>query len=242
MISFANILFRDIGKDEVVDYGKYGIVFDRDFITKEFDLNPVFYIKGENEIEKTFKNNFENSFIPQILDIVKAFHTKNNGKNFNDYIEIDPMSREIKGLVKSLDKNVNDEFIKSIKTVFESYFNNSLKQGLLLKPFKVINKDGEEKVAYNEREWRKSFFDSFYISENTPNGDLNKEYVKWISKEKPHFTDKYVLKFRLSDVKCIYVDNESEVHDLQMFIKKKFKNQSIDINTLKEYKKRESKS
>lgn len=242
MISFANILFRDIGKDEVVDYGKYGIVFDRDFITKEFDLNPVFYIKGENEIELTFQNNFQNSFIPQILDIVKGFHINSNGKNFTDYIEIDPMSPEIKDLIKYLDKNVSDEFIKSIKTVFESYFINSLKQGLLLKPFKVKKTNGEEKVAYNEREWRKSFFDLFYISEDKPDGNLNKEYDKWNSAKKPHFTDKYVQKFRLSDVKCIYVDNESEIHDLQVFIKKKFKNQSIEINTLKEYKKRESKS
>lgn len=40
MISFSNILFRDIGENEVVDYGKYGIVFDRDYIIDKFNLNP----------------------------------------------------------------------------------------------------------------------------------------------------------------------------------------------------------
>lgn len=35
MISFANILYRDIGKNKVVDYGKYGSRFTINFIPKD---------------------------------------------------------------------------------------------------------------------------------------------------------------------------------------------------------------
>ncbi|RKN19227.1 hypothetical protein D7035_13945, partial [Aquimarina sp. AD1] len=75
MISFANILFRDIGENEVVNYGKYGIVFERDSIIKKFDLNPVFYVKNKSDLETTFKTNFENSIIPQTLKVAKDFYT-----------------------------------------------------------------------------------------------------------------------------------------------------------------------
>ena len=57
MISFSNILFRDIGDDEVVDYGNYGVVFDRDDVIEKFDLNPVFYVKNVSELNDIFSDN-----------------------------------------------------------------------------------------------------------------------------------------------------------------------------------------
>jgi len=234
MISFSNILFRDIGKNEVVDYGKYGIVFDRDTIIKKFDLNPVFYVKNESDLETTFKTNFENSIIPQTLKVAKDFYTDCNCEKFTDHININPISNEVKDLLNTLDKNVNDDFINSLKTIFENYFVNSLKQMLVLKPYTVENKSSETKIAYNEREWRKSYFELNFISEFTPKGEINKEFQKWINTSKPHYTEKYVQKFDLSDVKLIYVENENEVKDLNNFIKLNFLNQSIHIKTLSE--------
>lgn len=91
MISFANILFRDIGENEVIDYGTYGIVFNRDYIISRFDLNPVFYVKNESEIEEIFPYNFQTSIIPQTLHLAKEFYIKCNCKRYSEHIHINPM-------------------------------------------------------------------------------------------------------------------------------------------------------
>jgi uncharacterized protein YcgL (UPF0745 family) len=238
MISFANILFRDIGEKEVIDYGKYGIVFDRDYIIEKFDLNPVFYVKNESEIEEIFPYNFQTSIIPQTLHLAKDFYIKSNCKTYSEYICINPISDEVKHLLDTLDKDVNDDFIHSIKVIFENYFLNTMKQILLLKPFKVENKEGVTKIAYNEREWRKSFFDLHYISEIKPDGKINEQYEKWINTSKPHFTDKYILKFDIAEVQYVYVENENEVEEVKNFVTEKFQ-KNIEVFTLSELKERE---
>lgn len=240
MISFANILFRDIGKNEVVDYGNYGIVFDRDLAIKKFDLNPVFYVKNNSSIDLTFKYNFENSIIPQTLQIAKDVYAQANIEKYTDHIIYNPMSDEIKNLLNTLDKNVNDDFLQSLKVIFENYFVNSLKQALLLKPFRVKNKEGITKIAYNEREWRKSFFNLHFISEFTPNGNNNEIYSKWLNTKKPHYTKENILNFELSDIKSIYVTNTNEIEELNKFIQDNFGNYKIEINTLEQFKLQEN--
>ncbi|RKN04360.1 hypothetical protein D7035_21835, partial [Aquimarina sp. AD1] len=152
------------------------------------------------------------------------------------YINFNPISNEVKNLLNTLDKNVNDEFINSLKIIFENYYENSLKQMLILKPYSVENKSGETKIAYNEREWRKSFFDLNFISEITPKGEKNKEYEKWINTSKPHYKEKYIQNFELSDIKLIYVENEQEINDLHDFIKENFGNKTVEVKTLTECK------
>jgi hypothetical protein len=240
MISFANILFRDIGENEVVDYGKYGIVFDRDFAIKKFDLNPVFYVKNDTDIDLAFKYNFENSIVPQTLKIFKNAYVEKDIKNVTDYISINPISEEIKNLLNTLDKNVNDDFLQSLKVIFENYFVNSLKQALLLKPFKVQNKAGVTKIAYNEREWRKSFFNLHFISEHKPDGTKNEKYTEWLNTKKPHYTNENVLNFELSDVKSIYVTKQIEIEELKKFIVDNFGTCEIEINTLEQFKSQEN--
>lgn len=233
MISFANILFRDIGHNEVVDYGKYGLVFDRDFVINEFDLNPVIYVKNDSNIDQIFSYNFQTSIIPQTLHLAKDFYQNCNCERFSEHIKIEPISDEVKSLLDTLDTNVNDEFIDSIKLIFENYFENTLKQILLLKPFKVTNKNGESKIAYNEREWRKSFFELNYVSEFKPNGTENDKYNEIINLPKPHFRDNYVQEFNCKDLKCIYVETNDEVNELKEFISENI-NEKIDVYTLKE--------
>lgn len=239
MISFANILFRDIGENEVVNYGKYGIVFDRDYVIEQFDLNPVIYIRNESELDKIFAYNFQTSIIPQTLHVAKNFYKECNCEKFSDHIKINPISDEVKILFDTLDKNVNDNFILSIKKIFENYYVNTLKQVLLLKPYKVEDKLGKSKIAFNEREWRKSYFELNYISEFKPDGTINEEYQKLINMPKPHFTEKYTQDFELSKVKCIYVENDTEIAEMEKYIGENF-NVKIDIFTLSELQEKEN--
>ncbi|WP_294231584.1 hypothetical protein, partial [uncultured Chryseobacterium sp.] len=93
-------------------------------------------------------------------------------------------------------------------------------------------------IAYNEREWRKSFFDLHYISEIKPDGKINEQYEKWINTPKPHFTDKYILKFDIAEVLYVYVENEDEVEEVKNFVTEKFQ-KNIEVFTLSELKERE---
>lgn len=240
MISFANILFRDIGEREVINYGNYGIVFDREHIIEKFNLNPVFYVKNGSELENIFVQNLQISIIPQILHKAKEFYKQTKKEKFSDYIELNPISEEEKKLLDTLDSDVNDDFIHSVKIIFEKYFVNTMQQVLLLKPYKIEDKQNETKIAYNEREWRKSFLDLNYISEIKPTGEKNNEYEKWIKTPKPHFANKYILNFKPSDVKFIYVENQKEVLEIEKFIRDNLKSE-IEVYTLNYLKLRENK-
>jgi hypothetical protein len=240
MISFSNILFRDIGEDEVVNYGNYGVVFNRDYIIEKFNLNPVFYVKNVSELNDIFLDNFQTSIIPQTLQIAKKFYVDCKCERFSEHIKINPITEEIKSLIDSLDENVNDEFIHSLKIIFENYYINTLKQALLLKPYKVVTKNEETKIAYNEREWRKSFFDLNFIYEIKPDGTKNEEYIQWNKKNKPHYTEKYIQSFDLSDVISIYVNEDAEIIEMEKFITENF-NEKIEIYTLQQLKEIENK-
>ena len=240
MISFSNILFRDIGEDEVVNYGNYGVVFNRDYIIEKFNLNPVFYVKNVSELNDIFLYNFQTSIIPQTLQIAKKFYVDCKCEKFSEHIKINPITEEIKSLIDSLDENVNDEFIHSLKIIFENYYTNTLKQALLLKPYKVVTKNEETKIAYNEREWRKSFFDLNFIYEIKPDGTKNEEYIQWNKKNKPHYTEKYIQSFDLSDVISIYVNEDAEIIEMEKFITENF-NEKIEIYTLQQLKEIENK-
>ena len=240
MISFSNILFRDIGENEVVNYGNYGVVFNRDYIIEKFNLNPVFYVKNVSELNDIFLYNFQTSIIPQTLQIAKKFYVDCKCEKFSEHIKINPITEEIKSLIDSLDENVNDEFIHSLKIIFENYYTNTLKHALLLKPYKVVTKNEETKIAYNEREWRKSFFDLNFIYEIKPDGTKNEEYIQWNKKNKPHYTEKYIQSFDLSDVISIYVNEDSEIIEMEKFITENF-NEKIEIYTLQQLKEIENK-
>lgn len=243
MISFANILYRDIGNDQVINYGNYGLVFNRDYAINKFDLNPVTYIRNEGIIEKSIKDNLETSILPQTLHIVKDFYTKGKFDKITNHINFNPLSDKIKTLLDNMDKNINDEFIESLQKIFGDYFTNSLHQLLLAKPYKVVNKIGETKIAYNEREWRKSFLELHYIQEITPSGKINDEYTKWINTPKPHFKNKYILNFSLSDIDSIIVKEANEIEEIKSLLSKENTIPSnLIINTLENFKSLENKN
>lgn len=222
MISFSNILFRDMGGGELINYGKYAIVMDRDLAFEEYKLNPVMYVSSNSDIAKSVKDNFDKSIIPQILEIVKQFYmdSQNCCGSFLDKIKINPLDDKVKKLINSIDINTSDELIVSVKELFGDVFENSMHQMLIMKPYKVKDSNGREWIAYNDREWRKSFLDLSFIKEFTPKGDKNPEYQRWIETEKPHLKDeKYTLKIEWKDIKNIVVEKEEEIEEIEKFIK-----------------------
>lgn len=241
MISFSNILFRDIGKNEVVDYGSYGIGIDRENAIS-IDLNPVLYLYENSIIEKAIRENFDFSLLPQTLQIVKEFYNKCSCENITDYISFSPFPKEVKKLVNSISIETDDSLIESIKELFEKIFENSYRQILLAKPYKIRTKTGDERIAYNEREWRKSFFDLHFIYELTPNGDVNPEFTKWVNTKKPHLQEiEYTFKIPIELIKYIIVEKDSEKIEMEKFIKINFGSKPInlEIETLKNLQEKE---
>lgn len=211
MISFSNLLFRDIGETEIVYYGSYGIGIERE-TGIQFNLNPVVYVYENNTIEKGIKSNFEFSILPHALDEVKEFYKDCKCDKITNFINFNPIPNEVKDLLNSISAETDDELIQAIKNLFGRLFENSYNQILLAKPYKIIRKDGSQFFAYNEREWRKSFFDLHFIKEKKLNGNLNDDYKEMINTPKPHLKDdNYTLKLPITKIKYVIVKETKEI-------------------------------
>lgn len=236
MISFSNIQFKDIGKDQVVYYGDYGIAINRKSGI-QYGLNPVLYIYEGSVIENGIKSNFEYSILPQIIDIIKDFYKDCNCKNITDHVNFNPLPIEVKNLLNSISQNTEDDLVNSIKALFEKIFTNSNRQLLLAKPYKVKTKDGNVFISYNEREWRKSYLNLNFVSEFTPNGSKNSEFCKIINMPKPHLSDEnYTLKFNFDDIKFIWVKKSIEVKKIKQIVSEinSMAPETLIIGTLKD--------
>jgi hypothetical protein len=102
MISFCNVLFRDLGKNEVIDYGSYGIVIDRTYAIEILGLNPVLYLYSNSVVEDSFKYNFESTALPQALEVIKTIYQGCNCEKVTDHILIEPLNLEVKNLINSI--------------------------------------------------------------------------------------------------------------------------------------------
>ena len=241
MISFSNIQFRDIGEMEVVDYGSYGIVIERE-VGIEYQLNPVLYVYENSQIEEAINFNFISSVILQILPEIKSFYKQCDCKNITNHIGFKPLPVEVKDLLNSINKDTDDKLIDSIKEIFKKVLDNSYRQMLLAKPYKVQSKKGKIFIAYNEREWRKSFFDLGFIYKKTPKGKSNSEFEKWNNKLKPHLTEsKYTLQIPIEKIKYIVVENYEEIEQIKEYIIGVYGSipSNLTINTLNNFQQKE---
>lgn len=244
MISFSNVLFRDLGNNETMDYGSYGIAVNRDKFTFKHDLNPVLYFKNESEIGEGIKKVFFDSIIVEILPFVKEFYQRTNGHcgDFLSKIGISNLSTEALNIIGSINENTPDEVFGFYKSIFEKVFLLSRNQILISKPCKIENAQGEF-IAYNEREWRKSFFDLNYVKQTDGKGNENPLYKSIINSPKPHIKEeKYSLKISLNELTNIFVENESDVEEISNFLKRhlNFEPSNGFVSTLDNLKKKET--
>jgi len=215
MISFSNISLRDVGNNEVIDYGNYAIGFDRLYATK-IELNPVCYIYENSEMEKAILNLIDLSTILQGVGILKDITQVSNFTKITDHIKLTPLLVEVENLLNSITKETSDEMISAIKSYSAKIYENAYYQLLLAKPYRITNKIGETKVAYNEREWRKSYKELVPLFETDKSGKSNPEYAKWSTTQKPHFNDQnHMLKIGIENIKFIVVNEEREIQGIE---------------------------
>lgn len=240
MVSFSNILLRDVGEDEVLNYGDYAIAITREWGISN-QVNPVVYT-----YEKGMLYNALNTFLHNSIFLSRIHEYKDHFKKFSDckcgpfskHISLTNTSKEIMDILDYLSIKYDEHLVEILSNHAKTIHDTNFPIITLTKPYKVVSSKGKEFIAYNDREWRKLYSDLKVIFESDP------EYDKWISLKKPHFNDEpYLLKFGMKDVVTILVKETDEIpkviHELKSIpnfseIDKSIANNSIVIGTKKQ--------
>ena len=207
MVSFSNILLRDIGENEVLNYGEFGIGFSRSWgISK--NINPVIYTYKGGEAQASLTSYLEDSvFVSKLRDFKENFKKWTECKcgNFSSSIALTNTSKEALALADYVSTNYNEELVEHLSNFANSVFQATKPTIYLTKPYTVANKKGESFIAYNDREWRKTYLDLDFHVEGS------KEYDYWTNEKKPHFRqDEYRLTFEIPEISAILIKDESE--------------------------------
>lgn len=227
-ICFSNILYRDIGHDQIVDYGSYGISIDRDWAIKEHDLTPVMYYVPESTLEKTLINSFYNALHIQIVDTILIEAIKDSTKfKFSENIFLEPTpSQQIIELFDYVKNTTDRELIRKVAAVTNLILGNSFFQLLHSKPNIVITDDGKSFVAYNDREWRKVLnpeSGGLIFETGTGEDTIDPKYTKWSKEPKPHLKEvENTIKVPIERIKCISVAKECEIEIVRKYIENEF--------------------
>ncbi|WP_421804201.1 abortive infection system antitoxin AbiGi family protein [Flagellimonas sp.] len=228
MVSFSNLLFRDIGENEVVNYGHYGIGIRREEALK-LDINPVIYLYENSQIDKAIQTLVDLTIIPQLLEDLKPFTQIQGFTKITDQVKFNPLLDEVRELVDSIDSTTNDRLISAIANHARKAHENVYHQILLSKPYRVKNKNGDTRIAYNEREWRKGFAHLGFIFEKNFRGLENADFQKWIDTPKPHFNEpKNILSITIEQVSHIVLAHENEIPEMRVYLQRLFTKTQVE--------------
>ncbi len=225
MVSFSNILLRDVGGDEVINYGDFAICLSREWGISN-NINPVIYTYDNGVLDNTL-----NTFLHNTLMLTPLKDFKENLKEisdngigpFSNKINVTNTSPEVIKIFDYLSMNYNGELCDLISNLGNVLYNANFSILTLTKPYKVKNGDGEEFIAYNDREWRKSYEELSIVYES------NEKFEYWRNTPKPHFNEpQYRLTFSINDIKAIVVKDETDVAEIINFLKYSFGEYIID--------------
>ena len=225
MVPFSNIQLNDYGKEHVIFYGNYAIGFNRDWAIAN-GINPVTYTYENgtlyNAINELILSTVMFKSLPEFKDYYKSFNLTNHVK-LTPKIGNIPFPKEAEKIIGYICKNYNEELVDLIYEFSKKIFDTNWSILALTKPYRVLTNDNIERIAYNDREWRKLYADLDVLLESDAN------FNEWVGKNKPHFNEpQYLLKFDITDVKCVLVNNKEEVTDLIDYLNCKFDNKVID--------------
>lgn len=218
MISFSNILLRDVGKNEVLFYGDYAIYFTREWGIKN-GLNPVIYTHEDGVLKEAHDTIFKHTFFLQYLKkYEESFKELSNTQTkISEVLSFPNLTRDSITILDYLSCNYTEELFNAICNHSKTIFDENLKIVSLMKNFKVSNNEGQIFIAYNDREWRKTYPSLEFILEDVD--DESSDYNKWHKAEKPHFNEEeHRLKFDIEEVKAILVKEEDEIIEMQVYL------------------------
>jgi hypothetical protein len=229
MISLSNILIRDLGKDQVIHYGDYGIAFSRDWgILNGF--NPVLYTHDTGALAKNTKVLTENAAFLAVLQDIKPAIKKMSDEGtgpFSTHGQIDGVSEDGTAIFNYFtQKGKYDEtLLQHISNLARAIHAANKVNIKLTKPYKVINSNRDVFIAYNDREWRRIYDDLEILFETET------AFKEWKDKSKPHFsTEPYLITFKLEDIKAILIHQESDRDHVLKKLKKIYDSDLVELS------------
>lgn len=225
MVSFSNILIRDVGEKEVIYYGGYAICMAREWAIKN-RINPVVYTYNDGLLYNALNTFIDNStflaFLNDLKEKIKEISDCKCGP-ISKMMKLTNTSAESVAMLDYLSMHYNEELIQIVSKHSKTFHDTNLAIITLTKPYKVTTAEGKEFIAYNDREWRKLYPDLSFLVEES------EDYKKWDKEAKPHFhKDPYLLEFAIQDVKAVLVDKETDIADLVEEINKQYGKELID--------------
>ena len=227
MISFSNILLRDVGDKEVLFYGNYAIGFQREWGI-ERKLNPVLYTYPNGDLQNGVNTIIEHSVFVSAVNKYHDYFKINTEKQwkFSNQIQLTNTSKEALNIIDYISLHYDEELVEHLSNWAKKVHYTNLNFIRLTKPYEVINSKGEKFIAYNDREWRRTYPDLEIFFEDT-NVD---EYKEWVSKQKPHFHENdLILDFFKEEIKVIMVKEENEIPLIEDYLSNRY---STDIKAL----------
>lgn len=227
MVSFSNILLRDVGDEEVLSYGQYAVCLSREWGIRN-QVNPVLYTFAEGNLENSISTLIENSLflkhVTNFKDLIEKYSGAQKGEPISKHMKLDGTSKEVNDMLDYLSVKYDEDLIGIVSRLSSKTNDTNFRIVQLTKSYKVKDKEGKEFIAYNDREWRKVYDDLPFVMEGSP------EFEKWEKTDKPHFDkDPYLLKFDLIDVRAVMVRDEAEIDKMISFLIGQFGEKEIRV-------------
>gem|GEM_PF-3090613 len=217
MVSFSNILYRDVGQGEVLSYGDYGVAFSRGWgISKK--INPVIYTYDGGLLEQALQKILYSTVFLRAMENYKDqfanFHKA--GLIFSKKIKLTNTSEQVYAILDYITTHYTPELVDILAGHAKSIYDTNFPLLLLTKPYTVMNGAGRRFTAYNDREWRKLY------QEIPPLFEGDDAYNKYDRTAKPHFHEEaYRLSFDITDLKAIMVKHSDEIKLVQDHLSEK---------------------
>lgn len=208
MVSFSNILLRDVGTEEVLNYGSYAVCLSREWGIRN-SLNPVVYTYDEGALKESLNTFFYHSIFLSRVGQFKSYMKKISDGKLGKFSTIMSLTNTPHAVIDTLDyltEKYDESLVDILNNLFKTVFDANLGILKLTKHYKVMNGKGVEFIAYNDREWRKLYHNLDFHVEGS------NEYATWTKTQKPHYNeDEFRLRFGLEDLEAILVKNEEEI-------------------------------
>jgi hypothetical protein len=143
-----------------------------------------------------------------------VIYTYENSEVGTTFLDIMTVAGRRQEYLKRVNKNKLSE---SIRLDFSLILDNTANMLMYVKPTKVYNNEGEEFIAYNDREWRfvhkHGEINPLIWEKNYLTNKPFTEYKNSELKNKP-FTESVVLSFVLADLKYIVVEKKNQKKEI----------------------------
>jgi hypothetical protein len=225
MISFSNILLRDVGTDEVLNYGDYALCLSREWGIAN-DINPVVYTYEKGLLNKALSTFLFNSlFLSRIQQFKPKLKELSDCKcgPFSKLVSLTNTPKEVMAILDHLSMEYDDNLVDILSNLARTIYDTNMRILTLTKQYKVANAQGKEFIAYNDREWRKLYSDLpiYFEGDNA--------YEHWTKTNKPHFSDKdHVLTYKIEDIKAVLVKDKPEIDEVINVLKHVFGDNAVD--------------